>query len=125
MNSQVMFLDEFTDALPELQGNMYGMMDQLICSVGERFAGTFGSTFTGYIHRLRGYHAPAFIADKGVYFINYPLDDAAYRDAIRHNKWWANSVWWPQRDAERYRDENWSREFSFTWDMERDWQPPT
>ena len=111
LNLQVMFLDEFTGLLPGLNLNLYGMMDQLICSVGMRFAGTFGSTFTAYIHRIRGHHAKAFIPDKGVYFLNYPTDESAFRDTIRNNKWWANSVWWPQADAERYRNAGWSRDF--------------
>lgn len=33
------------------------MLDQLIASRGRTFVGTFHSTFTGYINRMRGYHA--------------------------------------------------------------------
>mmetsp|Transcript_14977 Transcript_14977/g.21928 ORF Transcript_14977/g.21928 Transcript_14977/m.21928 type:complete len:92 (+) Transcript_14977:119-394(+) len=33
------------------------MLDQLIASKGRTFVGTFYSTFTGYINRMRGYHA--------------------------------------------------------------------
>ena len=32
----------------------------------------------------------------------------------------AAQAWWPQRDAELYTGELWSREFSFTWDFSRD-----
>jgi len=37
---------------------------QLVCSVATRFVGTFGSTFSGYIHRLRGHHQRALVPDK-------------------------------------------------------------
>ena len=32
------------------------MIDQVICTQGDNFVGTWFSTFTGYIHRLRGFH---------------------------------------------------------------------
>lgn len=32
------------------------MVESIVCSRAKVFAGTFFSTFTGYIHRLRGYH---------------------------------------------------------------------
>ena len=32
----------------------------------------------------------------------------------------ATQVWWPQRGAELFIGELWSREFSFTWDFSRD-----
>ena len=33
------------------------MIDQLVASKGRTFVGAYFSTFTGYINRLRGYHA--------------------------------------------------------------------
>ena len=36
--------------------NTYGMLESIVCSRSKLFAGTYFSTFTGYIHRLRGYH---------------------------------------------------------------------
>jgi len=53
----VYFLDDFKELLPGTNTNYYGMIDQLIASKGRTFVGTFYSTFTGYINRLRGYHA--------------------------------------------------------------------
>lgn len=32
------------------------MIESIVCSRAKVFAGTWFSTFTGYIHRLRGYH---------------------------------------------------------------------
>ena len=32
------------------------MVESIVCSRAKVFAGTYFSTFTGYIHRLRGYH---------------------------------------------------------------------
>lgn len=42
--------------LTELNPNLHGMIESIVCSRAKVFAGTFYSTFTGYIHRLRGYH---------------------------------------------------------------------
>ena len=32
------------------------MIESIVCSRAKVFAGTYFSTFTGYIHRMRGYH---------------------------------------------------------------------
>jgi hypothetical protein len=57
----LLFLDDFVkengDLLGDLNVNYYGMVDQLVASRGKIFYGAFFSTFTGYIDRLRGYHA--------------------------------------------------------------------
>lgn len=42
--------------LKDSNPNVHGMVESIVCSRSKRFAGTFFSTFTGYIHRLRGYH---------------------------------------------------------------------
>ena len=36
--------------------NIFGMIDTIIASRGRIFVGTWFSTFTGYINRLRGYY---------------------------------------------------------------------
>jgi len=43
-------------ALKAVNPNALGMVECLVCSRGVVFAGTYMSTFTGYIHRVRGYH---------------------------------------------------------------------
>lgn len=53
----VYFLDDFKHLFKGLNTNYYGMLDQLIASRGRTFVGTYYSTFTGYINRMRGYHA--------------------------------------------------------------------
>jgi len=45
-------LDQFKSINP----NIYGLVESLICSRATKFVGTFFSTYSGYIHRLRGYH---------------------------------------------------------------------
>ncbi len=50
------FLGDFLHLMPDLNPNYYGMIDQLVCVSGRTFFGTWFSTFTGYINRLRGYH---------------------------------------------------------------------
>lgn len=53
----VYFLDDFTEALQDVNTNFYGMLDQRIASRARTFVGTYYSTFTGYINRMRGYHS--------------------------------------------------------------------
>lgn len=43
---------------------------QMVCSVATRFVGTFGSTFSGFVHRLRGHHHPSLVPDKVLSTIN-------------------------------------------------------
>lgn len=54
----VRFLDDYWDlaGLGELDPNFMGMIDTIVASRGRVFAGTFFSTFSGYINRMRGYH---------------------------------------------------------------------
>jgi hypothetical protein len=42
--------------LKDVNPNTLGMVETIVCSRAKVFAGTYFSTFTGYIHRLRGYH---------------------------------------------------------------------
>jgi GDP-fucose protein O-fucosyltransferase len=52
------FLDDYTElaGLKDLDPNYMGMIDTIVASRGRAFAGTWFSTFSGYINRLRGYH---------------------------------------------------------------------
>lgn len=54
---QVRFLDDYWDMakLGDLDPFFLGMVDTIIASHGRQFAGTWFSTFTGYINRMRGY----------------------------------------------------------------------
>jgi hypothetical protein len=44
------------DLLKDVNPNTFGMIESIVCSRAKVFAGTYFSTFTGYIHRLRGFH---------------------------------------------------------------------
>jgi hypothetical protein len=52
------FLDDYWDfaSLGDLDGNYMGMIDTIVASRGRAFAGTWFSTFSGFINRMRGYH---------------------------------------------------------------------
>ena len=54
---ELRFLDDYWDMakLGDLDSNFLGMIDTIVASHGRAFAGTWFSTFTGYINRLRGY----------------------------------------------------------------------
>ena len=53
----IVFLDDLKHLLKGVNTNYYGMIDQLVTSRSRIFFGCWFSTFTGYISRLRGYHA--------------------------------------------------------------------
>lgn len=55
---ELRFLDDFLARghLKHANPNYHGMVESIVCARADLFAGTFFSTFTGYIHRLRGYH---------------------------------------------------------------------
>lgn len=52
------FLDDYWDALDlgSYDKEYLGMIDAIVASRGRAFVGTYYSTFTGYITRMRGYH---------------------------------------------------------------------
>lgn len=52
------FLDDYWDIakLGDLDSMFLGMVDTIVASRGRAFAGTWFSTFSGYIIRMRGYH---------------------------------------------------------------------
>jgi hypothetical protein len=54
---KILFLRDFDHLIVGIDPNYYGMIEQLVCAKGDKFVGTFYSTFTGYINRVRGYHA--------------------------------------------------------------------
>jgi hypothetical protein len=54
----IRFLDDYWEmaGLGNLDPNYMGMIDTIVASRGRVFGGTFFSTFSGYINRMRGYH---------------------------------------------------------------------
>jgi hypothetical protein len=54
---EVRFLDDYWDMakLDKLDSYFLGMVDTIVASHGRAFAGTWFSTFSGYINRMRGY----------------------------------------------------------------------
>ena len=55
-NYDAVFLDDFLDLIPNLNTNFYGMIDQLAAYKSQVFFGTFWSTMSGYVNRMRGYY---------------------------------------------------------------------
>jgi hypothetical protein len=56
-NHTVLFISDFHHLIEGIDPNYYGMIEQLVCAKGDKFVGTYYSTFSAYINRLRGYHA--------------------------------------------------------------------
>mmetsp|Transcript_25212 Transcript_25212/g.36969 ORF Transcript_25212/g.36969 Transcript_25212/m.36969 type:complete len:317 (-) Transcript_25212:129-1079(-) len=99
----LLFLDDFIPELKSINTNYYGMIDQIICTRSRYFFGTWWSTFSGYINRIRGYHGEKRVLpgyENGLlpswYFA--PLDK---KDEMR--------VYWPSR--KRF----FMREFPTSW----------
>lgn len=55
---KVFTLSDFADriGLKKLNPNYVGMVEQIVCARGSVFVGTWFSTFSGYIQRMRGYY---------------------------------------------------------------------
>jgi GDP-fucose protein O-fucosyltransferase len=53
----ILFLQDFDHLIKDIDPNYYGMIEQLVCAKGDKFVGTYYSTFSAYINRVRGYHA--------------------------------------------------------------------
>lgn len=53
----ICFLSDFSNLIRGVNTNYQGMLDQIIASRGRIFFGTFYSTLSGYIFRMRGYFA--------------------------------------------------------------------
>ena len=56
---RIRFIHDYIEAdlLNDIHPSMHGVVEAIVCSKAEVFAGTALSTFSGYIHRLRGYHS--------------------------------------------------------------------
>lgn len=52
---RVFFIGNFVGAVSNLPSKYYGMIDQLVAAQGDLFFGSWSSTFTGFIIRMRGY----------------------------------------------------------------------
>jgi GDP-fucose protein O-fucosyltransferase len=81
-NNTVLFLKDFMHLLVDIDPNFYGMIEQLVCARGDKFVGTYYSTFTAYINRVRGYHAQKTRspeAKKGSINSEYMGHDGKYR----------------------------------------------
>ena len=55
-NYDLVFLDDFLDVIPTVNTNYYGMIDQLVAYKSQVFFGTWWSTLSGYVNRMRGYY---------------------------------------------------------------------
>ena len=48
--------DFIKEAIPDVNSNFYGMIDQLVTYKSRTFYGTWWSTLSGYVNRMRGYY---------------------------------------------------------------------
>ena len=78
--SKIRYLDDYFElaGLKGINPNYLGMIDQIVCTRGKMFVGTWFSTFTGYITRMRGYLG---YKDTSVYF-----GDLAHRDRFQKHE---------------------------------------
>jgi hypothetical protein len=106
----VYFLDDFKDLFQGMDATHWGMLEQLVASRGRVFAGTYFSTFTGYINRLRGYRS-TFTKGYGKEEDMYEQQQgiiSSYYFAPRDQKYVMReyrSLSWPM----------WAREFPIAW----------
>ncbi|GAB5359444.1 hypothetical protein AAMO2058_000544600 [Amorphochlora amoebiformis] len=89
---KVRFLSDYLDkgVLKGVNKNWFGMIEQIVCSRSKRFVGTWWSTFTGYINRMRGYHGD----DKKSWYYpkNWKYEMQTYKAPYGETGWWRE---WP------------------------------
>ncbi|KAL7533903.1 hypothetical protein ACHAXR_005519 [Thalassiosira sp. AJA248-18] len=92
---KVRFLDDYSELvnLSNLDPNYVGMIDQIVASKARDFVGTYFSSFSAYIGRMRGYHA---ISGKRMFY--------------SHRKYWNATHSWVYPHASYP-----SREFPLGW----------
>jgi hypothetical protein len=111
----IFFLDDFKDLFQGMDATHWGMLEQLVASRGRIFVGTYFSTFTGYINRLRGYRSTFTKShDKEHTYEQQQGIIASYYFAPRDKKYVMRqyrSLSWPM----------WAREFPIAWrDIDHD-----
>jgi len=106
------FLQDFEEEIGDINKNFYGMMDQRIASRGRNFFGTYYSTFSGYITRMRGYHSQAESEDavkagqsSSYYFVPKHFVDSVQRYKSVQGPFWAREFPVSWRDIDRGVDE--------------------
>ena len=88
------------------------MIDQLVAAKGDVFVGTFFSTFTGYINRMRGYHAQN---QKLPGYLDGFIDSYHYAPASRA------SMRKSMREYHAVEPPFWTREYPISWrDIDHD-----
>jgi hypothetical protein len=113
---QLLFFSDFSSLVDGVGKNYYGMLDQLVASKGRIFFGTYYSTFTGYINRLRGYHSQKIRApgyEKGA------IDSYYY--VPEHLK----SLHETMRSYNPVQPGSWTQEFPIAWRLIDTDAPPT
>jgi GDP-fucose protein O-fucosyltransferase len=88
----VRFLDDYFDRakVDELKGrNAIGMIESIVSSHGRTFTGTWLSTFTAHIMRLRGYNG---LSKKTVYYALAERKYYAHSDEPPDRPYWISGV---------------------------------
>ncbi len=76
--------------LPKLNQNYMGMVEQIVCARSQVFIGTWFSTFSGYITRMRGYYG----ADHRSNWYHYQLrKDSFQTEFFPRDPWYVRE--WP------------------------------
>jgi len=99
----VTFLDDYMDLVKDINPNYYGMLDQLVAYKGRIFFGTWFSTLTGYVNRMRGY-----------YSAKYKLDEYE-NGAINSYYFYPNDKKYQMRDYRAVKLPIYMREFPTSW----------
>eukprot|EP01126_Amoeba_proteus_P037361 TRINITY_DN3852_c0_g2_i2.p1 TRINITY_DN3852_c0_g2~~TRINITY_DN3852_c0_g2_i2.p1 ORF type:complete len:748 (+),score=98.13 TRINITY_DN3852_c0_g2_i2:57-2300(+) len=94
----VITFHDVKDTIPFMDPKWIPLVEKLICSVATVFAGTHYSTFTSYIHRLRGYSRLPI--DKNVYFTHLKYGAPNTQQEVTYFSWdreyprsWENIEW--------------------------------
>lgn len=105
----LVYLSDFTKELEGVNSNYFGMIDQLVASRGRVFFGCMHSTFSGFIFRIRGYHAQKDKLDgwelgmipKSFYYTGEKEKDMYQHYTAVHSPVWAREFATSWRDIDK------------------------
>lgn len=99
----IRFSDKVEKVARERVGHLkgwQGIIEMIICAQAHTFIGSYGSTFTGYIHRLRGYMP--LIADKRMLYSDSSRSDRRPSPSWSEGNWNNGELTWIREWPEGY-----------------------
>lgn len=106
----VRFLSDYVVQLKGVERRLYGAIEMSICSTAHTFVGTFLSTFSAMITRLRAYTSADLAVNK-----NFYLTTEKYSGDPEADNRLTDSTWMAYHEPQWHHGIVWTREFAYSW----------